>query len=159
MISSRQIVYKEEQINNLSERLNLTKTCVVNILNCYIGYILDRLSIGETVKFLNICYLKVGGKGVSDTRETLAYVANEIGYVVDVTPEVVLRVLISFEEYLLNDLRHGKDYCIKRIVRLKVDTLPDGRKKLRVCKSTIFNGMDITACALGSFRRKVENAR
>lgn len=150
----KEVVYREEQVNQLARRLNLTKTVVENILSSYVSYLKGRLSEGKTIKFLNVCYLRVDGKD-EETHETLAYVSNELGRDLGVSQSIVYRVLSTFEEYLISDLRNFYSYCIKGLIRIRLEPYGNGYK-VRTKKSTIYDGINITVTTLGSFKRKAE---
>ena len=97
-------VFKDVQVTDLSYKLNLPKTVISTILNTYINYLKDKVLNGDTVKFLNVCYLKVDGSPES-MHETLAYVSNEIGNRVGQSQNTVYRVLSTYEELILEDIR------------------------------------------------------
>lgn len=150
----KEVVYREEQVNQLARRLNLTKTMVADILNGYVGYLKDKLSKGETIKFLNVCYLRVDGKD-EETHETLAYVSNELGKDLGISQSIVYRVLTTFEEYLISDLKNFYSYCIKGLFRIRLERYGNGYK-VRTKKSTVYDGLNVTVTTLGSFKRKAE---
>lgn len=148
-------IYRDVQVAQLSRKLNIPKSTVSEILNEYVGYLKGKLDNGETVKFLNICYLRVAGKEEKE-RETLAYVSTEIGRKVNVGSVVVLRVLTSFEEYLISDLQRFYSYSIRGLIRIKLEKNHKGEYKVRTKKSTVYNGKDVYVTTLGSFKRKAE---
>lgn len=151
----REVIYRDDQVNQLSSNLNLPKTTITGILKEYSCYIKERLTAGYTVKFLNVCYIRVNGESEKE-HETLAYVATEIGRRVSVSGDVVYRVLSSFEDYMIRDLRKFYGYCIKGIIRIRLEQTSEGVYRVRTKKSTRYNGLPITVTTLGSFKRKAE---
>lgn len=151
----REVIYRDEQVNQLASNLNLPKTTITGILKEYSCYIKERLMDGYTVKFLNVCYIRVNGEAERE-HETLAYVATEIGRKLGVSGDVTYRVLSSFEEYMVRDLRKFYGYCIKGIVRIRLEQTSEGIYKVRTKKSTRYNGLPITVTTLGTFKRKAE---
>lgn len=152
---TREVIYRDEQVNQLSSNLNLPKTVITGILKEYSCYIKERLMAGYTVKFLNVCYIRVNGESEKE-HETLAYVATEIAGRVGVSGDIAYRVLSAFEEYMIRDLRKFYGYCIKGIIRIRLEQTSEGVYKVRTKKSTRYNGLPITVTTLGSFRRKAE---
>lgn len=152
---AREVIYRDEQVNQLSSNLNLPKTVITGILKEYSCYIKERLMAGYTVKFLNVCYIRVNGESEKE-HETLAYVATEIAGRVGVSNDIAYRVLSAFEEYMIRDLRKFYGYCIKGIIRIRLEQTSEGVYKVRTKKSTRYNGLPITVTTLGSFRRKAE---
>lgn len=152
---TREVIYRDEQVNQLSSNLNLPKTVITGILKEYSCYIKERLMAGYTVKFLNVCYIRVNGESEKE-HETLAYVATEIAGRVGVSNDIAYRVLSAFEEYMIRDLRKFYGYCIKGIIRIRLEQTSEGVYKVRTKKSTRYNGLPITVTTLGSFRRKAE---
>lgn len=152
---TREVIYRDEQVNQLSSNLNLPKTVITGILKEYSCYIKERLMAGYTVKFLNVCYIRVNGESEKE-HETLAYVATEIAGRVGVSNDIAYRVLSAFEEYMIRDLRKFYGYCIKGIIRIRLEQTSEGVYRVRTKKSTRYNGLPITVTTLGSFRRKAE---
>ena len=150
-----EVVFKNSQISQISEHLGITKVSVNNILTEYIKRLRERLESGETIKFLNVCYLRVGGSG-SVARETLAYISAEIGEVVGQSSTVVYRVLTTYEDLLIRDLRKLNTYSIRGVVRIKLEKNYKGEYKVRIKKSTAYNGFDVYVTTLPSFKRRVE---
>lgn len=150
-----EIIYRDVQVSQLARRLGLSKVCISNILDSYIGYLKDRISCGETVKFLNVCYLKVEGKDI-ENKETLAYISHEIADELRLGQSVVYRVLTSFEEYMISDLQKFYSYSIRGLVRIRLKKNYNGEFKVRVKKSTVYNGCDVYVSTLNSFKRRVE---
>ena len=150
-----EILYREEQISQLASKLKLSKTAVASVLNEYYMHITSRLISGYTVKFLNVCYIKVNGAPMKE-RETLAYVATEVGRAVGVSSDVAYRVLTTFEEFMIRDLKKFYGYSIRGIVRIRLVQVSDTECRVRVKRSTRYSGHPITVTTLGSFRRRVE---
>lgn len=151
----KETVYKDVQLSQIAKRLNVTVNSVRNIWNEYEKYIQDTIFSGHSVKFLNICYFRVDGKPV-EYHVTLAYVATEIAKRLSISKDVTYRVLLSFEEYLINDLRNFYSYCIRGILKIWLQKVEDGSYRIRSSKSTIYDGYDIRVSILPGFRRKVE---
>lgn len=151
---TKEVVYKKEQINQIATRLKLTKTDVSSILEGYVNYLKDKLNNGQTVKFLNVCYLIVEEKDCE--LETVAYISTELSNTLGISKEIVLRVLSSFEEYMINDLRNFYSYCVRGLFSAKLQRVENEKYVLRVKKSVIYNGYPIRVSSTKSFRRKVE---
>lgn len=148
-------IFKDTQVTQISNHLGITKKVVNDILTYYVGYLKSKLESGETVKFLNVCYLKVGGKDI-EVHETLAYISNIIGKELDVTQSVVYRVLTSFEDFLIKDLQNLNSYSIRGLIRIKLEKNYKGEWKVRTKKSTAYNNWDIYITTLPSFKRRAE---
>ena len=148
-------VYKDVQISQVSKHLNIPKVVVRDIFTTYVNYLKDKLSRGETIKFLNVCYLKVGGKDES-VHETIAYVANEIGQKLGHSQTTVYRVLMAYEDFLIRDLRKLYSYSIRGLIRIRLEKDYNGNYKVRTKKSTAYEGYDIYVTTTGYFKRKVE---
>lgn len=147
-------VNKVDQISQIAERLNLSKVTVEGIWNSYISLLKSKIDNGESIKFLNVCYLRVGSDLVKP-QETLAYIATEIANVLSLESAIVLRVLCCYEEFLISDLRKLYDYRIRGLVRIRVEKVDSNKYKVRLRKSTVYNDKDIRVITLNSFRRKV----
>lgn len=150
-----EIVYKDEQVSQLSNYLDLPKTTVRDVLNSYIQYLRDKLDSGETIKFLNVCYLRVMGKGESN-HETLAYISNELGKQLKVSQVVVHRILTTYEEFLIRDLRKLYSYSIRGLIKIRLVQNQYGDYKVRTKKSTAYNGKPVYVTTTGYFKRKAE---
>lgn len=154
----KETVYKTEQVAQIADRLRLPKQRVLDIWNMYVDYLISRVDAGESVKILNICYLRVNEKSLTKgekVHETLAYISTEICRKLNITKEVVYRVLTSFEDYMIQDLQNFYSYSIRGLVRIRLERYGDSYK-VRVKKSTRYNGLDVYVITLGTFRRKVE---
>lgn len=148
-------IFKDIQISDLSYKLNIPKSVVNTILTAYIDYLKAKVLSGETVKFLNVCYLKVDGNPET-THETLAYVSNEIGLAIGQSQNVVYRVLSTYEESIIQDIRSMFSYSIRGLVRLKLEKDYHGNLRVRAKKSTIFDNYNIRVITTCSFKRKAE---
>ena len=133
-------IFKDTQVTQISNHLGITKKVVNDILTYYVGYLKSKLESGETVKFLNVCYLKVGGKDVE----------------VHETQSVVYRVITSFEDFLIKDLQNLNSYSIRGLIRIKLEKNYKGEWKVRTKKSTAYNNWDIYITTLPSFKRRAE---
>lgn len=145
-----EIIYRSEQVDSIAGRLNINKNVVNLVINNYVQHLVSKINSGETVKFLNICYLRVSQKQLAEDRETLAYIATEIGSEVGVGGPTVLRILLSLEELICYQLLENRGFSIRYLVRIRMDD-----ETVRVKKSTSLNGKDVYAVVLGSFRRKM----
>lgn len=148
-------IFKEEQIIDLSQNLNIPKTVVSSVLSTYIGYLQEKISEGKTIKFLNICYIRVNNC-MEEVHETLAYISHEIGNYVGQSQSVVYRILSTFEETIIHDVKNMMAYSIKGIVRFRLEQDYHGNYKVRAKKSTIYDGYNIRVITTGNFKRKVE---
>ena len=146
-------VYKLRQIEDISVNINLPKTTVESIINSYMNYIKERLSRGETIKFLNIFYIVVkSNKKV--VQETLAYTSGEIANQLGISQNCVYRVLTCYQEMIENDLERGNYYNIRGIASLYLDTTYKGTTIPRIKKSSIYAQQGIYASLLNSFKKK-----
>lgn len=152
---SHEVVYRDAQVSQVAEKLGLQKVVVEKVILAYVGYLKDRLESGETVKFLNVCYLRYGGKSL-ENHETLAYVATEVGKQVGVSGVVAFRVLNCYEEFIISDLQKLYSYSIRGLLRISLERNYKDEYKVRIKKSTVYNGEDVYITTLGSFKRKVE---
>ena len=151
-------VYKEEQIDIVSRKLNLSRVVVKSIVERYVDWLLDDIAKGRTVKVLNICYLVVKTDCGDMERKTLAYIASEIGKELSVGGATVLRVLSFFEDQIVTDLQKGIGFTLRGLVRIQ--TIEEGGStRLRIRKATCFNTCPIYVSTLGSFKRRVLNGR
>lgn len=151
----KETVYKNVQLSQVARRLNITIESVHNIWNAYEDYIRDKIQNGYSVKFLNVCYFRVDGKTV-EFHETMAYVATEIANKLNISKEIAYRVLLSFEEYLIDDLRNFYSYCVRGLLKIWIQKVEDGSYRVRSSKSTIYDGYDVRVVILSGFKRKVE---
>lgn len=152
-------VYKRDQIAYLSGMLNIPKTWVEDILETYLSYLSTNLKLGKTIRVFNICYIVVDGES-NRPRETLAYTATEIAKITGYSPSVVYRLLSSFEEWAIGELRSQNGCIVKGLVSLNIEESDKGNR-VRARKSCVFgsnNKYDYSyrVTMLGSFKRRVE---
>lgn len=148
-------LFKDAQVDAISNRLGLTKVAVSSILTEYFSYLKGKIQVGESVKFLNVCYLIVDEREIGE-QETLAYVCNEIGKKAGQSQVVTERVLTSFEDVLIRELRHLNNVTVCGLVRFRLEKNYKGEYKVRSKKSTAYNNLPIRVSTLPSFKRKVE---
>lgn len=144
------ILYRDEQINTISNNLNIPKVLVKQVITSYIDYLSKMIDEGKPVKFLNICNIRVNGK-IDETHETLAYIATELSREINQSSVVVKRILSNFEESIVYDLRHGFSYTIRGLIHLKMEG-----NTVNCRKSSKYQGQDVRVMMLGGFKRKVE---
>lgn len=149
-------VYKVEQIYALANGLNISQASVKRVIDLYLDRLRHRLLSGESVKFLNVCYIVVGGNKDS-YYETLAYISTEISKETNLGKDVVLRVLKNFEELIITDVRRFYTYVVRGLVSIKCEEYRNNVYKLRLNKSDYFSNMDIRVMAVPAFKRKVES--
>ena len=150
-----EVVYRDTQIEQIANKLGITKTSVESVWLEYVDRLKSKIAEGKTIKFLNICYLRVNGDE-DKTHETLAYISTEIGNKLSISGTVVYRILTTFEELLIKDLQRFYSYSIRGLIRIRLEKNSKGDYKVRIKKSTVYNGYDVYVLTLGSFKRKVE---
>lgn len=148
-----EILYRGEQTELIAEKLKLFKSDVDLILRFYVSYLREKINKGETVKILNICYIKNSNEK-NAVRETLGYIASEISIMTNIGSTTVLRVLNTLEECIIEDISKGKGYSIRGLVRIRCEEI-NGVKKVRIKKSTKDNGKPVYIVTLNSFKRRV----
>lgn len=148
-------VYKSDQIYSLSKKLGLTNTEVKKVLDLYFESLLRDLNSGNTVKFLNVCYL-VCGKDKGSYHETLAYKCTEISKELKMGKNIVYGILSTFEDLLVLDLRRFYSYSIRGLVHISLEEYREGIYKVRIRKSSSMFNEDIRVVSINSFKRKVE---
>lgn len=151
------IIYTKEQISNIAKELGISKNDVNTVLGCYSSYLQNKIDMGNTIKILNICYLKNNKENLDISnayRETLAYIATELSKMIDIGSVTILRVLNTLEDFIVADIKDGKGYSLRGLVRIRCNK--DG--KVRIKKSTKWNGEPVSVVTLHSFKRRVENA-
>lgn len=151
-----QKVYKEEQIDVVSRKLNLQRTVVKGIVERYIDMLLDDLAHGKTVKVLNICYLRSKTETGDSEMKTLAYISSEIGKELCLGGTTVFRVLSFFEDQIVLNLQRGNGFTLRGLIRLQTAE-ENGYTRLRIRKATCYNTSPIYVSTFGSFRRRVLN--
>lgn len=149
-------IYRDEQVAQISKRLNISKLCVTEVIKEYVSYLRNKLDAGDTVKFLNVCYLRRKDGDESNLHETLAYTASELSKSLSLSPVVVGRILQEYEETLIKDLRKLNSYSIRGIIRIKLEKNYRGEFKVRTKKSTVYNGTDVYVTTIGKFKRRAE---
>lgn len=154
------ILYNGNQIDNIAESLRLNKRVVNLVLFNYRTYLEEKINSGETVKVLNICYIRNYENTKDYEHETLAYIASNIARGTDMGSVTVLRILTTLEEMIVRDIAHGERYALKGLIRIRTVVTEDG-VRVRVAKSSKYNNKPVKVVVLGSFKRKVEemNAR
>lgn len=149
-----QKIYKEEQIDVVSRKLNMPRTVVKSIVERYIDMLLDELSTGKTVRVLNICYLRVKDESFDCDRKTLAYISSEIGKELSIGGATVLRVLTFLEDQIVSNLQKGNGFTLRGLIRIQTAE-ENGSTRLRIRKATCYNSAPVYVSTLGSFRRRV----
>ena len=149
-------IYKDEQVAQISKHLNISKSSVSDVITAYVNYLRGKLDAGDTVKFLNVCYLRRRDGDESNLHETLAYTATEISKSLSLSPVVVARIFQDYEETLIKDLRKLNSYSVRGIIRIKLEKTYRGEFKVITKKSTVYNGTDVYVTTTGKFKRKAE---
>lgn len=149
-----EIWYRERQVEEVAEKLKVTKADIDLVFRNYAAYLQERVNEGRTVKVLNICYLKNKVSGDDDKIETLAYIATEIANSTGMGNVTVSRILSALEDVIIKDICNGVGFSIRGLVRIRVIS-ENREKRVRIKKSTKYNGMPITVVTLGAFRRRV----
>lgn len=147
-------VFKSEQIYAISKELGVSQVDVKKVLDSYTNRLSDKVKNGETIKFLNICYL-VNSSNKNYYNETLAYVSNEIGRETKLGKELVFRVLKTYEDTIIQDLKRFYSHGIRGLVKFKRIEYGEGVYKVRVNKGSNLDS-DVRVVTINSFRRKVE---
>lgn len=147
-------VYKSDQIYCLSKAVGVSQADVKRVLDSYTERLRTKLANGETIKFLNICYL-VNSENKQYYHETLAYISTEIGNETKLGKELVLRILTTYEDTIAQDLRKFYTYGVRGLVKFRYTEYRNNICKLRVNKGTNLDS-NIRVITLNSFRRKVE---
>lgn len=148
-------IFKSEQIYLVSNMTGLSLSDVGRILDSYNKRVSSRVSKGETVKYLNICYL-VCNKEKDNFMDTLAYTCYEIARELGYSRDVVLRVLLSYNDMIVDSVKRFYPVTVKGVVAIKLIEYDRGIYKVRLSKSGRFKHDDVRICTLSSFRRKVE---
>lgn len=155
-------ILKGEQLSQIATCLNIPICKVEDIVQEYIYYLSSKLKSGESVKFLNVCYLNTGVSKRAP-KETTAFISEEIGKRLNVSGNIVYRVLNTYEEFIIRNLRKTYDCRIRGLVRITLEPFYSKKlkktvRRVRMKKSTIYNAQDIRVSALSSFKRKLEVA-
>ncbi len=146
--------FKKELIEYIHYTLNVPRTTIDAVTNGYIDYLKEKLESGHSVKFLNVCYLKVKSDEEDSVQETLAYTAVEVGKKLKVSGQTAIAILFELEEAIINSCsvtNSVRGTTIRGLVRIKMEG-----NNVRIKKSTTYNGYDIYITTLQSFRRRVE---
>lgn len=145
--------FKDEQAGIISKTLNIPKVHVYTVITEYVSYLKRRLDQGETIKFLNICYLRYDGKDES-FHETMAYISGELSKLCNLSSDLIFRVLDCFESLIIKELQKLNSFCIRGIVRIHLEKY-NGEYKVRINKSTVYNSKNVYVSTLPSFKRRV----
>ena len=145
-----QKIYKEEQIDVVSRKLNMPRTVVKSIVERYIDMLLDELSTGKTVRVLNICYLRVKDESFDCDRKTLAYISSEIGKELSIGGATVLRVLTFLEDQIVSNLQRGNGFTLRGLIRIQTAE-ENGSTRLRIRKATCYNSSPVYVSPVGRF--------
>lgn len=146
--------FKRELIEYIHCTLNIPRTTIDSVINRYVEYLKGKLESGQSVKFLNVCYLKVKSDTEDSIQETLAYTAVEVGKQLKVSGQTAIAILFALEEAIINSCsvtNSVRGTTIRGLVRIKMEG-----DNVRIKKSTAYNGFDIYITTLQSFRRRVE---
>ena len=149
-------VFKSDQVYIVSKKLGITQKDVKTILDSYVDRIYAKLRAGETVKFLNICYLVPDGGSRGRYLETLSYISNDIGVETKLGKETVYRVLSELGNFITEDVQKFYSYTIRGVVNISLEEYRRGVCKVRLRKSKPFKEMGVSVVTLNSFKRKVE---
>ncbi|MGV3076274.1 HU family DNA-binding protein [Clostridium baratii] len=147
-------VSKSDLIYSLSKVVGVPQSDVKRVVDAYVSRLKHRLENGETVKFLNICYL-VNNENKHYYHETLAYISTEIGNETKLGRELVFRILSSYEDMIVHDLRKFYSYGVRGLVKFRYTEYTKGVFKVRVNKGSNLDS-NIRVVTLNSFKRKVE---
>ena len=148
-------VNKVDLIYSLSRVIGVHQTDVRRVIDAYVDRLKKRLYNGESIKVLNICYLINKDSTKKYYHETLAYISSDIGEETKLGKELVFRILTSYEEMIIRDLRKFYSYGIRGLVKFRNTEYTRGVYKVRVNKSSMLDS-NIRVVTLNSFRRKVE---
>lgn len=148
-------VSKEDLVYSLSKKVGVSQSCVKQVIDTYVDRLKNQLNEGKTIKFLNLCYLVNNNNGKPDYNETLAYTSNIIGQETRLGKHLVYRILHSYEEMIIEDLK--KFYCcgVRGLVKFRYIEYERGIYKLRVNKGSNL-GSHIKVVTINSFKRRVE---
>lgn len=147
-------VYKTDLIYSLSKAVRVPQTDVKRVVDIYTERLKRKLNNGETIKFLNICYL-VNSDNSQYYHETLAYISTEIGNESKLGKELVFRILTTYENMIAQDLRKFYTYGVRGLVKFRYTEYRKGVCKVRVNKGSNLDS-NIRVVTLNSFKRKVE---
>lgn len=148
-------IFRDAQVTQIANYLGIPKKTVCSVITEYVSYLRNKLENGETVKFLNVCYLRYEGRELQ-VYETLAYISNNLGKELGLSQTLVYRVLTGFEDFMIKDLQKMNSYTIRGLIRIRLEKYIDGGYRVRTKKSTAYNNWDIYVTTLPSFKRRVE---
>lgn len=148
-------IFKDTQVSLISNHLGIYKTTVESIISEYVSYLRGKIDNGESVKVLNICFLRVNNN-TTPIKETLAYISYEIAERLNLTQNVVYRVLSTWEEFIIRDLQKFNSCSIRGLIRVRLEKDYKGDFVVRTKKSTVYNGKDVYVTTLPGFKRKAE---
>ena len=142
--SSREVVV-------IADKMNLSQTQVRTIIQNYTSYIRAVVDDGKSVRFLRICSFIVDG--YEGFQETLAHTSYLLAKGMLISPEVVMGVLLQYEEQILMTLRKGSCHVVSGVCKIAVSE--DGRVIVRKSPKM---GMFVSCRTYlrSSFVRKIE---
>ena len=142
--SSREVVV-------IADKMNLSQTQVRTIIQNYTSYIRAVVGDGKSVRFLRICSFVVDG--YEGFQETLAHTSYLLAKGMLISPEVVMGVLLQYEEQILMTLREGSCHVVSGVCKIAVSE--DGKVIVRKSpKMGMF--VNCRTYLRSSFVRKIE---
>lgn len=145
--SSREVVV-------IADKMNLSQTQVRTIIQNYTSYIRAVVDDGKSVRFLRICSFVVDG--YEGFQETLAHTSYLLAKGMLISPEVVMGVLLQYEEQILMTLREGSCHVVSGVCKIAVSE--DGKVIVRKSpKMGMF--VNCRTYLRSSFVRKIEKNR
>lgn len=142
--SSREVVV-------IADKMNLSQTQVRTIIQNYTSYIRAVVDDGKSVRFLRICSFIVDG--YEGFQETLAHTSYLLAKGMLISPEVVMGVLLQYEEQILLTLREGSCHVVSGVCKIAVSE--DGKVIVRKSpKMGMF--VNCRTYLRSSFVRKIE---
>ena len=145
--SSREVVV-------IADKMNLSQTQVRTIIQNYTSYIRAVVDDGKSVRFLRICSFIVDG--YEGFQETLAHTSYLLAKGMLISPEVVMGVLLQYEEQILMTLREGSCHMVSGVCKISVSE--DGKVIVRKSpKMGMF--VNCRTYLRSSFVRKIEKNR
>lgn len=142
--SSREVVV-------IADKMNLSQTQVRTIIQNYTSYIRAVVDDGKSVRFLRICSFIVDG--YEGFQETLAHTSYLLAKGMLISPEVVMGVLLQYEEQILMTLREGSCHVVSGVCKIAVSE--DGKVIVRKSpKMGMF--VNCRTYLRSSFVRKIE---
>lgn len=142
--SSREVVV-------IADKMNLSQSQVRTIIQNYTSYIRAVVDDGKSVRFLRICSFIVDG--YEGFQETLAHTSYLLAKGMLISPEVVMGVLLQYEEQILMTLREGSCHVVSGVCKIAVSE--DGKVIVRKSpKMGMF--VNCRTYLRSSFVRKIE---